>query len=189
MAKCTVQLNSTQVLLLKGEFGISDFAFKLYDYYQGRITEQPDIKELAHYIHNEVIPHYFNNKFIAQNTVNFLDTNFQSGVVNVNALIEALSAMFGRVAASNSQGLLNPDYVKKPGLVVNLVEQMAKDRLLKRNIRLTSTTKKKSLLTQLKSKPSIDNHYPNDWDYSAENWDDMYKDAFDGNPEAEWNID
>jgi hypothetical protein len=130
MARCIVQLDSTQKLLLKGELQTSDFAFKLHDYYQGRSAEgAPDIKELAHYINDEIIPAYFKDTFSPQDAVNFLDTDHQEGVVNVNALTEALSSMLGTRAAANPQGLPNPDYVKKSSLVVDLVEQLAKDKV------------------------------------------------------------
>jgi hypothetical protein len=129
MAKCKVQLNNIQVILLKCEIGISDFAFKLHDYYQGRSANgAPDIKELVNYINDDIIPNYFGDNFKPQDAVDFLDTAFQSGVVNGNALSEALCEMFGSIASSNPHGISNPDYIKKSSLVIDLVERMAQDR-------------------------------------------------------------
>lgn len=129
MAKCIVQLNSAQAIEIKRKLLTSKFAFKLHDYYQGVSNEYPPVSELAEYINDKVIPVFFKGAFKPQDAVDFLDTEYQSGLVNSRALGSGLEEMLGARGAHNPQGLPNPDYVKKPGLVMDLAEQTAKDRL------------------------------------------------------------
>jgi hypothetical protein len=52
-----------------------------------------------------------------------------------------------------------------------------------------TTQKLHNIATVKKINPPKDDYYLTDMDNTVDDWDDMYRDAFDGNSEAEWNID
>jgi len=125
MARCIVELNNTQKALLRGDLALSEFAFELSDYYQGKSEDYPDISVLAHFLNDEIIPSYFRGyEYNPEQLVSFLNDSR-----NVAKLTEAIGSMLGSIDMSNPKGLDEPPYSLDPGLILKGLREDAQNRV------------------------------------------------------------
>jgi hypothetical protein len=181
MAESSIQLNASQKKEIEEKLLASDFTQRLHDYYNGLNPYEPYIDDIIRYIYFELIVPYFDDIiFMPQDAVDFIDTRFQSGLINSLAMNCSINNMIGEIAADNPEDRTNPAYVKKPSVIIDELEKFAVDKY-EVHLLMIQTSK---LYSQKSNVKQFDNLA-----FSDNDWEDLYRDAFDGNPDAEWNID